>query len=179
MNRFAPLWLALCVLALTGCQDAEIPLLDRKLDEIHATPTGQIVPLPQTPRYQAVTYDRAGARSPFLPERPELESKSIEGIDLAPNLDRARDPLEQYSLDGLRLVGTLSTDGRNSALVRDPQGKVHRVYVGEHMGTDFGRIVGITDSSVQLVEIVSNGQGGWDERARNISLRQATEQGQG
>lgn len=179
MNRFAPLWPALCVLILSGCQDAEIPTLDRKLDEIRATPAGQVVPLPQAPRYQAVTYDRAGVRSPFVPERPEPEKNNTEGIDLAPNLDRARDPLEQYPLDGLRLVGTLSTDGRNSALVRDPQGKVHRVYVGGHMGTDFGRIVSITDSSVQLVEIVSNGQGGWIERTRNISLKQATEQGQG
>ncbi|SDL40510.1 type IV pilus assembly protein PilP [Modicisalibacter muralis] len=179
MRRFAFPWLALGVLALAGCQDAEIPALDRRLDEIRAKPAGRVEPLPQAPRYQAVTYDQAGLRSPFVPERPEPEENAIEGLDLAPNLDRPRDPLEQYPLDGLRLVGTLRTDGRNSALVRDPQGKVHRVYVGEHMGTDFGRIVSITDSSVQLVEVVSNGQGGWVERTRNISLKQATEQGQG
>ena len=179
MNRFVPVWPAFCVLALTGCQNAEISALDRQLDEIRATPSRQVALLPQAPRYQAVTYDRAGVRSPFVPERPEPEKNDIEGTDLAPNLDRARDPLEQYPLDGLRLVGTLSTDGRNSALVRDPQGKVHRVYVGEHMGSDFGRIVSITDSAVQLVETVSNDQGGWIERTRHISLKQATDQGQG
>ncbi|HET8790186.1 MAG TPA: pilus assembly protein PilP [Modicisalibacter sp.] len=179
MKRHAPLWPVLCTLALAGCQDADIAALDSKLDEIRAAPAGQVAPLPQTPHYQAVTYDQAGLRSPFLPERPEPEKSGIEGIDLTPDLDRARDPLEQYPIDGLKLVGTLHVDGRNSALVRDPQGEVHRVYVGEHMGSDFGRIVGITDSSVQLVEIVSNGQGGWVERTRTISLKQATEQGQG
>ena len=179
MKRFALPGIALCVVLLSGCQDAEIAALDRRLDEIRAAPTGQVAPLPASPQYLAVTYDQANLRSPFMPERPEPEEKSLEGIDLAPNLDRPRDPLEQYPLEGLLLVGTLSIDGINSALVRDPQGEVHRVHVGEHMGTDFGRIVSITDSALQLVEIVSNGQGGWIERTRNLSLKQATEQGQG
>jgi len=179
MNRFALLWPVLCALILGGCRDAEIAALDQRLDKIRAAPTGQIAPLPQTPQYHAVTYDQAGARSPFVPERPAPEQEKAAGSDLAPDLDRPRDPLEQYPLDALTLVGTLSVDGRISALVRDPQGEVHRLFVGEHMGTDFGRIVDITGTTVELVEIVSNGQGGWIERRRIISLNQAAAQGQG
>lgn len=165
-----PLWLV-----LAGCSEVGLPALERELAELRVRPTGEIASLPRTPQYRAVTYDQGDGRSPFLPERPETE-RAGGGGNLAPDLSRPRDPLEAYALDSLRLVGTLSVDGRRSALVRDPQGQVHRLHAGEHMGTDFGRIVGITDSSVQLVEIVSNGQGGWTERSRNISLDHAADE---
>ena len=40
-------------------------------------------------------------------------------------------------------------------------GLVHRVTVGNHMGQNYGRIVAITDSEIQLVEIISDGIGGF------------------
>lgn len=170
MHRNAVLAPFLLLWLLTGCSDAELSTLDARLAELRERPSGQVDALPQTPQYQAVSYDQADRRSPFRPERAESDPQQDDSDDLAPDLDRPRDPLEAYPLAALQLVGTLSIDGRRSALLRDPGGQVHRVYVGAHMGTDFGRIVSITDASVQLVEIVPNGQGGWMERSRTISL---------
>ncbi|GHA98695.1 pilus assembly protein PilP [Modicisalibacter luteus] len=157
------------VIGLTACSDAELDSLDQRLIAMRDSPTGKVAPLPEAPVYRAVTYDQAGLRSPFLPERPEPEETPA-GENLAPDLTRPRDPLEAYPLDELTLVGTLQIDGRRSALVRDPEGQVHRAYLGDYLGTDFGRIVAITEASLQLVEVVTNGQRGWIERSRTLYL---------
>lgn len=169
MNSFVGALTASGALWLAACSDAELTSLDQRLDALRDSPTGKVAPLPEPPEYHAVTYDQAGLRSPFLPERPEQES-AAQGADLAPDFTRPREPLEAYSLDTLVLVGTLFIDGTYSALVRDPEGEVHRVHVGDHLGTDFGRIVAIGAMALQLVEIVTNGQRGWVERSQTLYL---------
>ena len=166
---------SLLALTMAGCSDSELPVLERQLADLRARPTGQVAPLPEAPEYRPVTYDQAAGRSPFAPERPEPEPAGIDDSSLAPDLERPRDPLEAYTLDSLTLVGTLRIDDRVSALVRDPEGEVHRLYPGEHLGTDYGRIIGIDETSMQLTEIVPNGQGGWIERSRNIALNDRDE----
>ncbi len=160
----------LAVTLLAGCSDARLDALDQRLADLRAKPSGELPALPETPDYQPVTYDQAGARSPFQPEQPATNDPADNGNDLKPDLSRPREALERFTLDALTLIGTLAVDGRNSALVRDPEGKVHRVYAGMRMGSDFGRISTITDRDIHLVEIVSNGQGGWVERRRTLSL---------
>lgn len=161
-------------LALLGaCGDPDIASLERELEALRADP-GELTlpPLPEVPSYQAVSYDQADRRSPFMAELPEAEELPVGTTDLAPDQDRAKEPLEAYALESLDLVGTLSVGGRPSALVRDPDGEVHRLRSGNHLGTDYGRIIGITDASVLLVEVVSNGQGGWIERTRLLTLEE-------
>ncbi len=68
------------------------------------------------------------------------------------------------------MVVTLSQDQALYALVRDPAGGVHKVQVGDYLGTDHGRITSIDEIEVQLMEIVSDGTGGWVERARTVTL---------
>lgn len=175
MRRDAAFWLCMVLLMTAGCSDAELTALDARLAELRAQPAGKVAPLPQAPQYQTVSYDQADGRSPFMPER-SVADQQRNISDLAPDLSRPRDPLEAYSLDSLKLVGILSVDERRSALVRDPEGRVHRLHVGAYMGTDYGRIVSITNASVQLVEVVPNGQGGWTERSQNISLNRDVDQ---
>ncbi|MGC3872762.1 pilus assembly protein PilP [Halomonas sp. GXIMD04776] len=166
---------ALLILTLTGCGDSDLGALERQLNVLQSRPKGQVAPLPEAPVYRPVTYDQAAGRSPFAPQRPENERDNGTNMELAPDLERPREPLEAYPLDGLTLVGTLRIDGRISALVRDPEGEVHRVYSGEHLGTDFGRITRIDEYSVQLMEIVPNGQGGWIERSGKLALNDDNE----
>ncbi|MCY3821843.1 MAG: pilus assembly protein PilP [Gammaproteobacteria bacterium] len=121
------------------------------------------------PSREPFAYAAGGLRSPFEPP-PALESLAVNGRPrVAPDLDRAKAHLERFPLDQLRLAGNLSSRGTRLALVRDPNGTVHPVGVGEHMGTDFGRIRAVTDTGVELVEVVRDAEG-WIERPRFISL---------
>lgn len=162
-------------LSLTGCSEPNISELDERLEELQADPSGfKLPPVPELPHYVAVAYTQSGQRSPFLARQPESEAAPEGSSDLAPDPDRPLDPLEAYPLDQLELVGTLSVGNQPSALVRTPDGEVHRLTSGDHMGTDYGRIVSITESSVQLVEVVDNGGGGWVERTRRLLLDDPT-----
>ena len=94
-----------------------------------------------------------------------------------PDLDRPREPLEAWPMEQLSMVGTLDVDGARSALILTPEQEVQRVRVGNHMGSNFGRITRIGDTQIDMVEIVPNGQGGWIERSRAMALKEPVSQG--
>ncbi|TDB02630.1 pilus assembly protein PilQ [Halomonas marinisediminis] len=159
------------LLLIAGCADPQLTSLDRELAEIRNNPApAPEIELPEIPDFEAVPYTYADLRSPFVPRMPEEEEPAEVATDLAPDLGREREALEAYSLGELRLVGTLTEGGQPSALVHAPDGQVHRLRVGNHMGSDFGRIVSITSSTVQLIEIVPTGRGGWVERTTRLEL---------
>ncbi|KXS38976.1 MAG: type IV pilus assembly protein PilP [Halomonadaceae bacterium T82-2] len=158
------------LVVLAGCGDARLDALDAKLATLRDRPSGKLPALPDTPAYRPVAYEQADARSPFRPERPDTRSAASGSGDLTPDLSRPKEALERFPLDALTLVGTLSIGDRHVALVRDPAGEVHSLGVGAHLGTDFGRIVAIDAGRVRLVELVSDGGQGWDERWQTLSL---------
>jgi type IV pilus assembly protein PilP len=55
-------------------------------------------------------------------------------------------------------------------LIKDPQGVIHQVRVGDYMGQNYGHVTQVTTSEVDLVELVSNGSGGWMERDSSVAL---------
>ena len=57
------------------------------------------------------------------------------------------------------------------ALITESNGSVHRVRVGNYLGQNHGRIVSISDTNVNVVEIVPDGQGGWIERPRSVKVK--------
>ncbi|MFY0989420.1 pilus assembly protein PilP [Halomonas sp. C05BenzN] len=171
MMRVSFVPLGAVLLWLAGCADPQLGSLDRDLSAIRNDP-GQVprVELPEIPEYEPVPYDEADRRSPFIAQLPEAEQPPRGSEELAPDLERPREALEAYGLGELDLVGTLQVGGQPSALVRAPDGQVHRLRVGNHLGSDFGRIVSITEASVQLVEVVPTGRGGWIERSTRLTL---------
>jgi type IV pilus assembly protein PilP len=44
------------------------------------------------------------------------------------------------------------------------------VKAGQHIGTNYGRVVNIAEGRIDLIEIVPNGHSGWLERPRTVSL---------
>ena len=68
------------------------------------------------------------------------------------------------------MVGTLNLGGTLYGLVQTNDKLIHRVTVGNYLGQNDGRIVTITDSDIQLIEIIPDGLGGYTERAAAVSL---------
>ena len=154
----------------TGCTDSDYADLEAFADEIarefrFVSDADASPPAAREP----FTYAARDMRSPFQPP-PVLRPVSAAGQPMtAPDFERPKGRLEQFALAQLRLVGNLSSHEMRAALVQDPDGMVHPVAVGEHMGTNFGRIVAIGDAGIELVEIVRDA-GGWMERQRFIAL---------
>ena len=95
---------------------------------------------------------------------------SATNAGLRPDQRRNREFLEQFSLDTLKMVGTLDLSGHNYGLVQTQDGLVHRVLPGNYVGQNDGRITSITNSKINLVEIVPDGVGGYIERPAALGL---------
>ncbi|MEM9254236.1 MAG: pilus assembly protein PilP [Pseudomonadota bacterium] len=161
-----------CALSLTACSGRDFSDLDEFMEEKRARPGGIIAPIPTFKAYEAFAYSATALRSPF--DRP-IEVREIAQLHavsaIKPDENRAKEFLEQYTFDSLRMVGTLERSGTNWSLVKDPQGGVHRVKVGNFLGRHHGKIVEMTDTYLAVVEIVSDGtEDGWVERPRTIKL---------
>jgi type IV pilus assembly protein PilP len=141
------------------------------IDEIKARPGGRIEPLPQMQPAPKFAYEPGDRRSPFVPDLPQIRRSDNPDAVQGPDTNRPREFLEQFPLDTLHMVGTLNTRGTTYGLVQTADGLVHRVLVGNHMGQNFGRIQSITDSEIELVEIISDGIGGYLERPAAVALK--------
>ncbi len=161
--------LSLAVIGMTAC-GADNDDLDQYINEVKARPGGRIDPLPEITPYEIFTYvaDAEQIRSPFVPDTPNVAAGS--GSGLRPVEDRSPEFLESHSLDTLRMVGTLDISDTLYGLVQTSDGLIHRVVPGNYMGQNDGRITGITESEIDVVEIISDGIGGYVERDAGISL---------
>ena len=151
---------------LVGCSGRDADL-DRFIDATKNEPGGRVEPLPEVKPYEAYSYSDQNLRSPFVPGG----SGSL-GAGLRPDSKRNREFLEQFSLDTLKMVGTLNLGGNRYGLVSTKDGRVHRVVVGEHIGTNDGKITDITASKIALVEIIPDGLGGYIERPAALGLNE-------
>ncbi len=155
---------------LAGC-GGDMDDLDRYINEIKLRPGGRIEPLPEITPYEVFTYvaDRENIRSPFVPDSPQVSPGSVLS-GTRPDEDRSREFLEQYPLDTLRMVGTMELGETNYGLIQTSDGLIHRVVPGNYMGQNDGRIVNVDESQIQLVEIISDGIGGYLEREAAVGL---------
>ncbi len=163
---------ALLVGLLAGCGgDGDFADIKEFMAEVDNRGKSRIPPLPPFETVPPFAYQASDKRSPFEP--PVLVAAvepRRDGVRVEPDFNRVKQFLEQFQVGQLGMVGTLSQRMDLFALVRDPEGGVHRVSVGDYMGTDHGRVISIEDGAVELIEIVPDGTGGWVERARNVSL---------
>ena len=129
-----------------------------------------IQPLPVIKTFETFKYDDQDRRDPFSPSTAEMDSNTTATSGPRPDADRAKQPLELFALDSLKMVGTVGSGGGMEVLVKDPGGVIHRVHVNEYMGQNYGHITAISEDHIDLVELVSNGNGGWMERPASIAL---------
>jgi type IV pilus assembly protein PilP len=154
--------------AVTACSSADDEL-QRFVDDTKKEPGGRVEPLPEIKPYETFVYAASDLRSPFLPSSPG-SGAGLAGV--RPDQKRNREFLEQYSLDTLKMVGTLRLGGSIYGLVQTKDGLVHRVTTGNHIGQAEGKITDITPSKISLVEIVPDSLGGYMERPAALALNE-------
>ncbi len=159
---------ALLTLGLSACGGGGDDL-DEYINDVKKRAGGRIEPLPEITPYEVFSYiaDRQGIRSPFRPDTPQ----SVGGTSgPRPDDDRSREYLESFPLDTLGMVGTMNINETMYGLVQTSDGLIHRVIPGNYMGQNDGRITEISESEIGLVEIISDGIGGYIERDAAVGL---------
>jgi len=165
-----------CIVALVGLSGCDVGNefqdLQAYMDEVRARPKGAIEPLPTFQPYEAFTYSAAAMRSPFQPPvKIDLAIQQRGSKDIRPDEGRVKQYLEGFNIEVFEMVGTLSNGAGMQALVRGAGG-VHRVKVGDYLGRNHGRIVRINEAAGDGVESVPDGEGGWLERPRSLTLKE-------
>jgi len=177
-NHASRMFLVLMASVLTVACVRTDPLTDLKafVQEQDAKPKGAIEPPPVFLAPDFVSYTASSKRSPFEVPRPvELvqEEKSAPRSNIRPDQLRVKEYLETFRIENIAMVGTLSgytDDVTLWALVKDGQGEVHRVKAGNYLGRNFGRIIEISETQIDLIEIVPTGKENWVERPRVLIL---------
>jgi type IV pilus assembly protein PilP len=173
MNRTGLAVTLLTSVLLTGCFGSGNSDLRQFIETTKASEGLPVEPAPEVPVVEGYTYmaGREGFRSPFVFAEEELEEEFTD-TGIRPDTTRPKEELEAFSLDTLRMVGTLSQSDVTFALIQAKDGTVHRVRQGNYMGKNYGRITGVFLDRVELVEIVPDRMGNFVERQAAIALEE-------
>jgi type IV pilus assembly protein PilP len=167
--NFKQIMLAIAIATgLSGCA-GDISEVQTRVAQIKALPPPPLDPLPVIKTFETFVYTPGERRDPFTSEEQD-ESALANQSGPRPNPDRRKEVLEGFPLDSLDMVGTIGGGGGLIALVKDPEGTIHRVTVNNYLGENDGRIVGVGEDGISLVELIPNGIGGFMERKASISL---------
>lgn len=163
----------LLLIGVTACDSSEgFGDLQAYMNDVRARPKGQIEPLPTFPPYEAFTYGASNMRSPFQPPvKVDLDRVQKGSKEIKPDESRPKQFLEGFNIEEFNMVGLLANNHARYALVSGAEG-VHRVKVGDYLGRNYGRIVAIEGDRIEVVEIVPDGEGGWLERPRTLTLKE-------
>ncbi|MDM7456848.1 MAG: pilus assembly protein PilP [Tepidimonas sp.] len=128
--------------------------------------------------YQPQPYEGVDAPAPFSEERlvRVLRSDAASGASsrlIESEMRRRREPLEEFPLDAITMVGLLDMGGRRVALVR-ANGLLYQVATGHYLGQNYGRVTAVSDHQITLREIVQDAAGEWVERTATLQLQEGT-----
>ena len=162
-------YLLLASILLTGCGGEEFQDLRDFVKNSGADMRGKIPPPPEVKLYEPFVYDNeANLPDPFKPRKPDLRS-GRGGIN-QPDLERPKEALEEFPLENLKMVGYLFQNKIGYAVIRAPDGKLHRIKAGHYIGLNFGLIKEVTETEVIVKEVVQDSAGDWSDRVSSLQL---------
>jgi type IV pilus assembly protein PilP len=169
--------LSIMVLTLvSGCFD-DTTEIKSHMDQVKATTTNYIDPMPEVTIFIHIAYSADDLRSPFVLPRPEAIQQKMQQMAgcLSPDNNRRRQPLEKYALSDLTMRGTLGDASMLWALLEASDLSLHRVALGNYLGLYNGRITQESAKTVKIIELAPDAAGCWIEREATLNIVQSAE----
>lgn len=136
------------------------------INQVKNKPAPALEPLPTIKDQEVITYTAAGLRDPFA--TPPM-SRTGSGTGPRPDMNRPRQPLEGFALDGLSMVGTIGSGNDLIGLILAPDKVTYKVRPGNYLGESDGRIIAVYPDRIEIMELIPNGDD-WLERPAEIAL---------
>lgn len=167
--------LLLASAALSACGGGDMADLQDWVNSVKKKQKGAVEPLPEIKTVEPFVFRPEDLRDPFIQNEKSEQQEETKGDNgIHPDTARAKEELESYELDSLRMVGTINQNNMLWGLVKAIDGTIHRVRVGNYMGRNFGKIIRIKDGEIELLEIIPDSPGGWRERKQSLVLTEAS-----
>lgn len=128
-------------------------------------PPQPLEPLPVMQQFETFEYAAQNMRDPF-----SRAFRDMGGSGPRPDANRPKQKLEEFPLDSLDMVGTIGSGRGLTALVKAPDKMTYKVRPGTYLGQSDGRVTSVSEDRIDLVELVTDGAGGWLERPAAIAL---------
>lgn len=158
---------------LAGCSSDGLDDLREFVKTAHADRKPRVEPLPEIKPYEAFAYAASNLADPFSAANLRPMSAAVSGgSGPRPDMNRRKEALEDFPLDALKMVGTLSRGKQVWAVVQAPDGSVHRVQKGNFAGQNFGKIKSVSEEKIDLVELIQGALGEWIEREASLSIQE-------
>ncbi len=162
---------------LAGCGSSGEEELRTWMQELRASTRPRVVPITAPKQFIPQSYTGESGMDPFnvakltqALRRDSAQSSSSSSL-VAPEMARRKQPLEAYPLDAMVMVGSLNKAGTPTALLRVEK-LLYQVRVGDYIGQNYGKIVKITETGIQIREIVQDTNGDWVERMTTLDLQE-------
>lgn len=81
-------------------------------------------------------------------------------------------PLNAFSLDNLRLVGTIDEGNRMRGVIMTPDKKIYQVEIGDVIGNQYGKIVKIYRNGIDINEPTSTDKKHLTQRIVSLPLKE-------
>jgi type IV pilus assembly protein PilP len=133
--------------------------------EVDKRPPPPLEPLPVMQQFESFEYAAQALRDPF-----SRAFRDVGGAGPRPDANRAKQELENFPLDSLDMVGTIGSGRGLTGLVKAPDKMTYKVRPGSYLGQSDGRVTSVSEDRIDLVELVTDGAGGWLERPASIAL---------
>ncbi len=175
MMRLSSLSIPAAVVAalLVGCT-ADTDELQGWMDQQRREVKPNITPLIPPKKFDPAPYSSAQAVEPFSAQKLSValkqEARQPNSL-LSAELNRRKEPLEFFTLDGMAMVGSVTKQGRPFALLR-VDNLLYQVKIGDYLGQNYGKITKITETEIALREIVQDAAGEWIERPSSLQLQE-------
>lgn len=177
MNRLYVACLVALVLPLQGCDSSGEDELRQWMANERAQTKSRVTPLTEPKQFQPALYTAEDGTEPFNPVkltqalRRDSAQVASNAALIAPEMARRKEPLEAFPLDTMSMVGSLNKVGHPTALLKVDK-LLYQVQVGAYLGQNYGRITEITETGIQLREIVQDATGDWIERNASLALQE-------
>lgn len=164
---------AACAALLAGCGDSDVREVRDWMAQVQRDTKPSVKPLAEPKTFIPYAYGAKEQVDPFSQGKlaVELMAGGVPKNDPnKPDLQRAREQLEAFPLDTMRMVGTMQKAGARYALLQIDRA-LFQVKPGQRIGPNFGVVTRVDDDAVDIRETVQDAAGEWVERPAKLELQ--------
>ena len=170
MTKSLSVCLASCVVLLFGC-GANNEDIKQRMESAKAGMNRNVTPIEKVKPYIPLEYDASSLIEPFNALKAKIEGDRA-GAAL-PEQSRPRQPLEEFPMESLKLVGIFQ--GKNATFAQIlANGRGYQVTVGSYLGQNFGKVIKIVtqknEERLVIREVIRDADGKDEEKETELLL---------